>query len=335
MGRRVVVGLGCCAIWFSSGCSFVEDGLGGVRPAQVTGPEEMVPPGGGMARPSGFRPAPLDGGSFAPEEDGGGEDVREMTTVPDAAAAVDAAPIVVAADAVSAGDDVAVAMDVAGAPGVGRVTYDRPACLSSITCGTQVSSGNRLAYPLSVAGGGNGYLVAGVAIGAAGREVQARFAGAGMTAIGTVTNGGGTCQVSLFGLAGAQGAGEITVVVSGAPVGIVLSAASFGGVDQVAPYRGDGYRSAVGTGGEVRVKAPAGAGEVVVDAACVTASDGLNVRVPALPSVEVFDALIGPGKEAVQSLRAVEAGAAATVTYRLGGAGLDWAAGAVSLRPAP
>jgi hypothetical protein len=250
---------------------------------------------------------------------------------------VDAAPVVVVgADAAMGGDDVTAAMDVGSVtPGVGRVTYDRPVCLSSITCGTQVSAGNRLGYAVSGSGGVNRYLVAGVAIGAAGREVEARFGGVGMTAIGTVTNVGGTCQVSLFGLAGAQGAGELTVVVSGGPVGIVLSAASFSHVDQVAPYRADGYRSAVGTGGEVRVKAPAGPGEIAVDAACVTASDGLNVRVPALPSVEVFDALIGPGKEAVQSLRAIDVGAAATVTYRLGGAGLDWAAGVVSLRPAP
>ena len=73
---------------------------------------------------------------------------------------------------------------------------------------------------------------------------------------------------------------------------------------------------------------------MTVDAACVAATKGLNVFAPSGPSVEVFDSLIGPGKEAVQSVRPAGPGPAATMGYHLGGAGLDWATGVVSLRPA-
>jgi hypothetical protein len=139
---------------------------------------------------------------------------------------------------------------------------------------------------------------------------------------------GGTCQINLFGLAGPQpGEREVTVVVSGAPVGIVVSAASLTNVDHAAPYRTDGYRSATGTGPQAAVAVPSSPDELAVDAACATASDGLNVLIPAAPSVEVFDALIGPDKEAVQSLRRA-AGSQATATYRVRGTGLDWAVGA-------
>jgi hypothetical protein len=87
----------------------------------------------------------------------------------------------------------------------------------------------------------------------------------------------------------------------------------------------------------VLVVAPSGPDEMAMDVACVTASDGLNVSAPAAPSVLVFDALIGGDKEAVQSFRPSDPAPAAmtTMSYRLGGAGLDWAAGVVSLRPVP
>jgi hypothetical protein len=215
------------------------------------------------------------------------------------------------------------------------VASDRHACLSMIQCGTQISGGNRLAYSHAIAAdGANRYLVVAVAIGGAGRTVQASYGEAAMQPIGSAANGAGTCQVSLFGLAGPPaGSHPVVATVSGAPLGIVLSAASFTNVDQAAPYREGGYQSALGTGSEVRASAPSGPGEITVDAACVTAGGGLNVFTPAAPTVEVFDALIAPGKEAVQSARSAAA-AATTMSYHAGGAGLDWAIGVVSLRPA-
>lgn len=336
MGRqgRVVAWLGWCALCLSSGaCSLEERGLHSVVAPRSEGtePEEPARPGG-VGRPDGASPpAPADAGLVDPD------DAQATPPAPDAAV-VDGA----GADLPPPAPDLGTSDDVAAPPvdppvvaPVSPVTHDRPACLPMIGCGTQTSAGNRLAYAHAVGGGGaNRYLVAAVAIGAAGRTVQATFGGASMTEIGTVPNAGGTCQVSLFGLAGPQpGNREITVVVSGAPVGIVLSAASFSNVSQVTPYRLDGYRSAAGTGSQVAVTGPGGPGELAVDAACVTASDGLNVFIPAAPAVEVFDALIGPDKEAVHSLRRTD-GAQATATYHVGGTGLDWAAGVVSLRPA-
>jgi hypothetical protein len=339
---RVVAWVGWWVICFSAaGCPRLEEsGLGSLPPAVMT-PEEPVRPTGDRAADAATRPTVKDSGATTPDPDDAaaspvGADAGVSVAGPIDAAAVDLA--MAPADVAPVVEDVAApVMDVGSGAPVLPVTHDRPPCLSMIGCGTQTSAGNRLSYPHAVAGGGeNRYLVAGVAIGAAGREVAATFGGAQMTAIGTVVNVGRTCQVSLFGLAGPQpGNREVTVVVSGAPVGIVLSAASFTRVDQVMPYRADGFGAATGTGSPVLVVAPSGPGEVAVDVACVTASDGLNVFAPAAPSVPVFDALIGPDKEAVQSLRPSDESATTTMSYRLGGAGVDWAAGAVSLRPAP
>lgn len=303
-------------------------------------PEEPARPSAVGRADGAIAPAPRDAGPARSPDDAGATPAAP-DTAPAAAAAPDAAsvsPPPALPDA-GTGDDVAAApVDAAVvvvAP-VSPVSYDRPACLRAIGCGTQTSAGNRLAYAHAVAGGGNNrYLVAAVAIGATGRTVEATFGGASMTVIGSAASAGGTCQVTLFGLAGPPpGNREVTVVVSGAPVGIVLSAASFTGVDQVTPVRLDGFRSGAGTGPAVAVTAPSGPGELAVDAACATASDGLNVFVPAAPNVAVFDALIGPDKEAIHTLRPPD-GPQATATYRVDGTGLDWAAAIVSLRPAP
>jgi hypothetical protein len=213
------------------------------------------------------------------------------------------------------------------------VAHERLACLATVECGTQTSAGNRLAYAHAVGDGANRYLVVAVAVGSAGRSIEVSYGGAALTLIGGVANGAGTCQVGLYGLAGPlSGSHDVAVTVTGAPTGIVVSAASFINVDQAAPYRPGGYQSASGTGPQVRASAPSGPGEMTVDAACATAEVGLNLFTPAAPSVPVFDALIGPGKEAVHSVRPASA-AATTMSYRAGGIGLDWATGVVSLRP--
>jgi hypothetical protein len=247
-----------------------------------------------------------------------------------------AAPPAPPVDAAAAGSTPP-ALDATVVAPVLPVMHERPACLTLRECGTQTGADNRLSYSHLVGGGDNRYLVVSVAIGDSGRAIEASYAGASMKAIGSVGNGAGTCQVSLFGLAGPPtGSRPVIVTVSGAPVGIVLSAVTFINVDQVTPFREGAYRSAAGSGPQVMVTAETAPGEAAVDAACVTARAGLNVFAPPGPTVQVFDALIGPGKEAVQSLRPADPGSPASITmsYRVGGADIDWATGVVSLRPA-
>jgi hypothetical protein len=348
MGRnRVAVGLGWCAICLALGsCRRLEDGgLGGAAPSvRPAGPDEPARPrGSGSANQPDAAAEPESSDSSVRASGDGGAQQREApgatSTGADVALPADAAvasPPPPPPDAGS-GDDLAPASpDGPLVPPVLAVTHDRPACLATITCGTQANAESRLSYDYAVTGPGtNRYLVAAVALGAAGRNVEVTFGGTTLTAIGSAANAAGTCQVGLFGLTGPlPGARPLVVTISGPPIGIVLSVASFTNVDPVTPYRPGGYRPGTGTGPELLVGAPSGPGEVTVDAACVTGDRGLNVFAPSAPSVEVFDALIGPGKEAVQSVRPALPAPLTSVRYHVGGAGLDWAAGIVALRPA-
>jgi hypothetical protein len=342
MGRRKRMGgWRWCAIGLALiGCRAIEErGLGGAVPAaDPAGDEEPSRPArpGPISEDAGApaRPDWPEASAPAPDATAGGTPVSP----PGEVAADAATPAVVpdaAPDPVDAAGVPAAPIDAAVGVPPAVVAQERPACLAMIECGTQAGAANRLAYTHAIAAGGsNRYLVVAAAVAASGRTVQASYGGAVMEAIGSVANQAGTCQVSLFGLAGpAPGSRAVVVTVSGAPLGIVLSAATFTNVDQTSPYRPGGYRSAAGAGPEVRASAPSGPGEMTVDAACVTGGVGLNVFAPPGPSVEVFDALIAPGKEAVQSARPAGSDAT-TMSYHAGGAGLDWATGVVSLRPA-
>jgi RNA polymerase sigma-70 factor (ECF subfamily) len=214
---------------------------------------------------------------------------------------------------------------LAAGPAGAAIVHDRDLTRSS---GDQAA----LAFDATVGAGADRYLLAAVTIGGSRASVTgASFAGAPLGFLGATTSPAANCRLEWWGLVSpAEGAQPFRLEATTPSPFLDVTLLSYRGVAGLGAV--GAFASSSGVTGPSQVTVASGPGELVIDGACGWASDSVLL-------------LAGPHQEArwhwsIVSLSSAGSsqpaeGASVTASWTASGPGvMEWAAGALTLRPA-
>jgi hypothetical protein len=206
---------------------------------------------------------------------------------------------------------------------LGRIVHDASS--------TKVGEGTTLTWSHTVGSGMNSILIVGVSDRRSNRTVSGiTYAGKGLQRAGFQNSGANITRLEIwYLLSPPAGTANVVVTLSGSAAS-VCGSASFFGVDQTTPM--GAFLSAAGMGSAVSLSVASSLDETVVDV--VTApGPGASLTPAASQTAQWIGTTGTAGNEVLGGSSRTSGAASVALSWTLG-ASVDWAIGAISLKPA-